>query len=710
MPEKRGGKKGAYPEKKMGVVAKAVNAAAVDVIGYVVPAALHRGAMDLLPQTKEKSGIVARLVGEPLGHKVGEKVAHMALSAMTSAEASALQAIESALPVSGVAAYEPPAELYAKRHTECNKVRPTLDVFAMALTEAMQAMGQGECDEVVELYAQVVDRGKFEAALCGDDGEEAEKLEVLIREIPRVVEQSTETAVALAEMLRDKPSGKMRDAMYEAAVRAAEPVRGFFWDSKKGLEDLRNLEVVVRQLRAGEGRPEFVRDVREATWRAVVEGGKINMTRLGSRYGFVPLPVLRDPTVQLSPDPVPNASDAVNFGLGEWGLLNSLRRVVEFAVERFKQSDPEKAAKVAAYAERGRSLGQELLGLYVVRQHVGFEPPGTGYALAVAVGTLRALPRTKAYAHAVRCMLVYIRALLQDAGTGADVDKITKEVAKITKPSAEPDTKYEIPTVPLACRGGPVGHDARTRRLVRDACAKNGELVEKAQALEWLKSTFGSVAADITVDEMFEKHDALGALASQEWWRVGQKTKQNVAQTLARMRKEPSLSVVQRRRLEVVQTRVKEASGGNGAVDDAGAEVYKHLVERAKEGKPHGLSAHELGVAHTAFYVGPTVVYRAPMVEAEAPAHGSWMGTLLARLSETLVPDRVQSVVAAATDAASGRKVQYRGSESPGVGYALYALLPVLDHASVMKYDAVKGHTLRAVGSLLHREQSKLFV
>jgi hypothetical protein len=61
----------------MGVVTKAVNAAAgaaaVDVIGYVVPAALHRDAMDLLPQTKEKSGIVARWLGEPLGHKVGRK-------------------------------------------------------------------------------------------------------------------------------------------------------------------------------------------------------------------------------------------------------------------------------------------------------------------------------------------------------------------------------------------------------------------------------------------------------------------------------------------------------------------------------------------------------------------------------------------------------------------------------------------------------------
>jgi hypothetical protein len=99
--------------------------------------------------------------------------------------------------------------------------------------------------------------------------------------------------------------------------------------------------------------------------------------------------------------------------------------------------------------------------------------------------------------------------------------------------------------------------------------------------------------------------------------------------------------------------------------------------------------------------VGPTVVYRAPLVE-DAPAHGSWMGSLLA----LMVPNNVQSVVDAASDAASGRKVQYRGSEPPGVGYAMYALLPVLDHASVMGYGAVKERTLTAVRCLLlHRKK-----
>ena len=95
------------------------------------------------------------------------------------------------------------------------------------------------------------------------------------------------------------------------------------------------------------------------------------------------------------------------------------------------------------------------------------------------------------------------------------------------------------------------------------------------------------------------------------------------------------------------------------------------------------------------------MVYRAPLVE-DAPAHGSWMGSLLA----LMVPNNVQSVVDAASDAASGRKVQYRGGEPPGVGYALYALLPVLDHASVMGYGAVKKSTLMAVRCLLlHRKQ-----
>jgi hypothetical protein len=333
---------------------------------------------------------------------------------------------------------------------------------------------------------------------------------------------------------------------------------------------------------------------------------------------------------------------------------------------------------------------------------VGFEELGTGYALAVATGTLRALPRTSEYAHAIRCLLVYIRALLLP---NADNEKIDKVVTDLTISKKEAGKPYGLPDVPLACRGGPVGHDARTRRLVRDVCAKNGELVEKGKAMEWLMTTFGESAIPkvdaAMVDAMFEMHDALGALAIiSKIEKVGDAVAANVAKTLADMQK-VELTVGQRRRLEVMQTRVKEARG-KGNVDESGAEVYyAHIAAQANDGKPHGLNAHEFGVAHTAFYVGPTVVYRAPLVE-DAPAHGSWMGSLLA----LMVPNNVQSVVDAASDAASGRKVQYRGGEPPGVGYAMYALLPVLDHASVMGYGAVKERTLTAVKCLLlHRKK-----
>ncbi len=138
-----------------------------------------------------------------------------------------------------------------------------------------------------------------------------------------------------------------------------------------------------------------------------------------------------------------------------------------------------------------------------------------------------------------------------------------------------------------------------------------------------------------------------------------------------------------------------EPVGGNDPSPHPHRSYYEHVVRRANDGKPHGLHAHEFGVAHTAFYIGPTVVYRWPLVEARAQP-SSWMGALLARL----VPDPVKSVVDAAWDAASGRAVQYRGGEHPGVGYALYALLPVLDHASAMGYKIVQHHTLGAIGRL----------
>jgi hypothetical protein len=293
-------------------------------------------------------------------------------------------------------------------------------------------------------------------------------------------------------------------------------------------------------------------------------------------------------------------------------------------------------------------------------------------------------------------MLMYVRALLLDTDGGdAGIDRVVGGLR--APPNKGKGAAEYMPAVPRACRGAPDGHDARTRRLVREVCAQNGELVEKARALRWLEDTFGA-EGDITVDAMFEMHEGLGALAA-----VKQKgVLENVRKALARL-EDASLTVAQRRRLEVVQERVAEVVGVVKA-KDTGAAVYAHVAAKAKDNEPHGLDAHELGVAHTAFHVGPTVVYRAPLVEADAPAHGSWMGALLARL----VPDRVQSVVDAASDAASGRKVQYRGCEPPGVGYALYALLPVLDHASAMckagagEYAFVKKHTLSAIERLLN--------
>jgi hypothetical protein len=154
---------------------------------------------------------------------------------------------------------------------------------------------------------------------------------------------------------------------------------------------------------------------------------------------------------------------------------------------------------------------------------------------------------------------------------------------------------------------------------VRDVCARNAELVEKGRAVEWLNATFAKATSTaVTVDAMFEMHDALGAVASRQ---VARDVARNVATTLENMRaameKESAAlatasTVTQRRRLEVLQTRLAEALGGGEAAPSRGRggnphqhlSYYEHVVRRAKDGKPHGLHAHEFGVAHTAFYVG----------------------------------------------------------------------------------------------------------
>ena len=732
---------------KDALVGSAVTHATANIIKHVVPAALlppQAGPAGQAEADANDSG--ASKLAKRAGRAVGEGVARMAVQAMQGAEASAIQAIERALPVSGVAAYVPPVELYTEVYECDDKVRPKYEAFKSTLEDAVSL---GEWDTVLKLYAQVFDRGAFEETLCGVDREDAKKRQLLLDTIAEVVKGSTQTAVEIAEMLggerenggpkkggpekgerEPKANASLRAAICAAAIRASEPESGILWGwYTKSATDLRNLEVFVRAIRPDpnaepdEDERALVARVRAATWSAVLSifssygAEPIDMTRFGSRYGVVPLPVLRDYTVQMLPDVVEHASEAVNFGLGEWGLLDSLGRVMRFAVERFKLSDPEKAARVEAYAQRGKTLGDELLGLYVVRQHVGFERRGVGYALAVATGTLRTLPRTTEYAHAIRCLLAYIRDLLgQQIGPATDeaiacvaLASPSSAETNITPKAPKPGPEYTLPSVPLACRGAPAAHDARTRRLVREVCARNAELVEKGRAVEWLNATFAkatvTAGAAVTVDAMFEMHDALGAVVSRK---LASDVARNVANALETMSAATDLTVTQRRRLEVLQTRFAEALGGGKAPSRGGGarggeapsphphrSYYEHVVRRAKDGKPHGLHAHEFGVAHTAFYVGPTVVYRWPLVEARAQP-SSWMGALLARL----VPDPVQSVVDAAWDAASGRAVQYRGGERPGVGYALYALLPVLDHASAMGYKIVQHHTLVAIGRL----------
>jgi hypothetical protein len=637
-------------------------------ISKTAPKVIRQGVGALNDKARESNskdrGVVQRMALN-LATTVGEKLAKRAIK----------RNLPSAVRETAHVPHLPPVELYTTGEEECKSMYPPVLDAAIELAGDLAARSD---ESIAEHYARVLTRSSFEREMCRahDDGP---LLEHLVASLPTVVAESKHATVAIAEMLaRTTGFEAMRKRLILEVRAAAEPPSGLLsslLSSGPSADDLRSFEVVHRLL--GHEKPAaLVARARAAAWESVIGNTRLDMTRHGSMYGVVPLRHLRDFTVQFMPDPAPVQIDH----LGQWGVLESARKLAHLAATRFSASQPEFADQMVALARNGASLGSELMRLYVTRQHTGYEPAGTGYALAAAIGALGAVATDKANAHAATCLLEYIRALLfvdapatavpGDAAIDAFVKRMPERKPKRPAP-------FAMPRVPLACRATPAGDDARSRSLVRKTCARNAELVRKSSALARLARD------EMSVDELFALFADLDVLATDE--RVAERVRNMLPRTAA--------TVGQKRRLAVLQTRLAEVTGVPMSVLPTGSSVYEHIEQRAGMNKPHGLEAHELGVAHWAV---PGVPIRVPFLTNVGTSLAAWI------LRELAPP--VADVLDAATEPVIA--VQYKADERPGVGFALYTLLPLLDHASEMRetrseYTHVHRATLSAIRRLL---------
>ena len=140
--------------------------------------------------------------------------------------------------------------------------------------------------------------------------------------------------------------------------------------------------------------------------------------------------------------------------------------------------------------------------------------------------------------------------------------------------------------------------------------------------------------------------------------------------------------------------------------------VYAHIERCALNNTPHALKEAELGVLHAEYDVAGRIAFRQPILQL--PSTSSVQKAIkwvVGELTPTCVSDLAGN--AAETGVVRVRFVQYKATEPPGVGYALYALLPILDHVIAMcngqseatqrEYAPLKSATLRAIQRLLQR-------
>lgn len=651
-------------------------------------------------------------------------------------EATAREVIRAAMPAADVAGQTrvAPAELYTVESEIIDGTERPADHPTCA---AMFTPNGWESHErALDYYARVLDTGVFEKDLCpralADLGSIARDL---VLKIPAIVERDTASGVKIASMVaRAKTNGDSVRREIAVAVQHAllesvnrEPKSGilsvFVGANPRSAEDLRNAEVVHKIL--DQPKPTaIVERARAATWDAIVANKPIDMARFGSRHAYAT--ALGRYTTRFSPDRSAVMTDETMAALGRWGvtesLISSVHGAAHRALERAQDAHP-------VTTERAVETTGALSGLYVTEQHVGYESAGVGYAIVVAHGALRQI-NDAAYAHAASCLLEYIRdlvflgELVPDAE--AAIEAAVGRLVPLPRPKAP--QPYSFPRVPLACRGTPQGHDARTQRVIRRACALNDELVQKSLAVARLRRNFGTdqPAAPLTLERMFSLHDDLDAFALLDPQERGGFL-DRADRALKRLKEKPTLKkppncaesariVTETRRLVVLRHKLlalRGATPGRTKMDAPYEGVYDHLERCASTNELCGLNEAELGIMHTTYEAAGQIAYRWPMLEARDASFAQKAQKAVTWFVRGLMPTCVSDVAEAGAEPMRARVVQYKSTESPGVGYALYALIPILDHASTMcrvasEYVPLQSATLRAIKRLIeHRPRAR---
>ena len=689
------------------------------------------------------------------------KVARIATRAV---ERKARKVICAALPASQAQA---PADLYTPEpivggaradHPTCEALFPQAG-WDLALAGHMA--WDHEHEAVLEYYDRVLDTGDFERQMCPRAlaglslGAIARELRI---KLPEIVASNSASGLAIARMIaHTKASGTssleakrvaeaLQVTLIETIIREAEPSRGMLaflvGPTLRSAEDLRNMEVAYKTLTPGEPKPTALVDsARAAMWDAIVANKPLDMTRFGAKHAYVPIASLRSSTTQFSPNRKSMMSAATMDVLGRWGVAASVERIARLARARAAEAHP-------ATIGRAMSAHSAASGLYVEEQHIGYERSGLGYPLVVALDALRAIRRKNdaAYAHAARCLLVYIRDLvftgerIPEPASDAAIDGAIGALPQRGAPNTPAPPNATFPRVPLLCRAPPTGHNARTRRVIRQTCALNAELVEKSRTVERLRQSLGTNAAaeSLTLEQMLALHEDLGSVAlvaspQEQGAIIGRAASalnrlsgllqrqlplNRIRDAAARVA-ESARRVTDTRRVAVLLTMLTLLAQRGGPVAPRGLVgpvrpdpyegVYAHIEMCAELNEPHALKDEELGVLHSAYEAAGKIAFIKPMLQPAPPS--SAVMWLVGEVTPTCISDAAATAAESGADLVRVREVQYKATEPPGVGYALYALLPILDHVSAMckgesertqrDYAPLRGATLRAIRCLL---------
>jgi hypothetical protein len=573
---------------------------------------------------------------------------------------------------------------------------------------------QSRADRIVKAFTEVTRAGPFERALCpaAVDGI-VQSLNGLMDALDVIVVQHPGSAITIARAYEnvqnlDEPFQEVGEAIRARLLQAIRaqitvsadprPAGSILRQAVNWMSSMREREPTALELRQYEvlykllcpptelisdGLQEsHVRRTRAKTWEEIKKNGKgLDMRFFGARYRKLDGVPFGYDAIQYLPDEIPrDSSNRTSLSAAyDWGLAAAIQAAT--------------AAYETAIDERSRRAVSGLKAGYKVEQHTGFEQPGVGYALYVALDVankLSALGLTHKFA--ATAAWSYVRRLL-DVADQASPSAV--EWVQLESQQSPSDLKY------AACK---MQDRSEIREEFRSVCSGYDRDKAARDSIERIRALVGDPES-CTVDAIFDRHDDLDALFGDS--DSARELCENLRGIVGRLRRPPKAKG--QRRLEVV----KKKLGIAYPADSAAARIYQHIAQKAVNNEPHKLDVYELGTLHTVTEVHHKVLFRTPQLrEAKRSGVLSSMRHLGVSAITSLLPPSFMATVNWASELKKSveRQVEYVGHESAGVGYALVSALAILDHACSMintepgsGYGFVKQATLEYVRELLRQ-------